>query len=177
MMGVTHALIGLLLAVSAQYGFASFQFTAATAALAGGLFPDLDMVFNHRKTLHFPVIYTVLTAVLAPVMFSRPSTVSIAVFYFLLSAAVHSWIDIFGGGLEEKPWIPSSNRAVYSHVLGKWFMPKRWIRYDGAPEDLLLSLLLGIPLYFYYTDELVKGLILTLLAAGAVYVLVRKRIV
>lgn len=177
MMGVTHALIGLLIGGSAAYLFPSYFIPAALASLAGGLFPDLDLVFEHRKTLHFPIIYTVLALFSGVLATLHTASWSVLVFYFIISAAVHSWLDILGGGLEERPWIPSSDKAVYSHVLDRWFAPRRWIRYDGAPEDLLLSILIAVPLYFYYTDELIRGLIIALLVIGTVYVLVRKRIV
>lgn len=175
-MAVTHALIGLFLAISSILVWPEMVFYAALGGFIGGIFPDLDLAFNHRKTFHYPVIFSISTAMMVLLVLLSPSIVSIAVFYFFLSAAVHSWIDIFGGGLEARPWIPSDDRGVYSHTLEKWFEPKRWIRYDGSPEDLVLSTMIAVPCYIFYTGIFRDIIILTLLIGG-VYTLLRKKII
>lgn len=176
MMAVTHGLIGLLLAITSIAIWPEMIFYAALGGYLGGIFPDLDLAFNHRKTFHFPVIFSISTLMMGLIIILYPSIVSIAVFYFFLSAAIHSWIDIFGGGLEARPWIPSDDRGVYSHTLEKWFKPKRWIRYDGSPEDLLLSTLIAIPCYLFYSNIFQDLVVLTLLTGG-IYTILRKKIV
>lgn len=176
MMAVTHALMGLLLGISSSLFWPEMIFYAAIGGLAGGIFPDLDLAFNHRKTFHFPVIFSIVTLLTGIFTLFNPTAVAIAAFYFFLSAAVHSWIDMFGGGLEARPWIPSDDRGVYSHTLGKWFKPRRWIRYDGSPEDFVLSSVIAVPCYLFYTGIL-QDLILLMLLVGGTYSLLRKKIV
>ncbi len=176
MMAVTHALIGLLLAISSAWIWPEMIFYAALGGFIGGIFPDLDLAFNHRKTFHFPVIFSIVTLVAGTATLFNPSNLTIAVFYFFLSATIHSWIDIFGGGLEARPWIPSDDRGVYSHTLGKWFEPRRWIRYDGSPEDLVLSTAIAVPCYLFYSGLFQDIVVLTVLTGG-IYTLLRKKIV
>lgn len=176
MMAVTHALIGLLLGISSSLFWPEMIFYAASAGYIGGVFPDLDLAFNHRKTFHFPVIFSIVTGIAGIATIFNPSIIVIAAFYFFLSATVHSWIDIFGGGLETRPWIPSDDRGVYSHTLGKWFEPKRWIRYDGSPEDLIFSIAIAIPCFIFYTG-LIRELVVLTLLVGGIYTLLRKKIV
>ena len=143
MMATTHALFGAVLALGAAWYAPDFAGVAVAAAFAGGIFPDLDLYAGHRKTLHFPVYYS--AAALLALVFAvlLPSTPTVVLASFLLAAAAHSAMDVLGGGLELKPWLGRSDRAVYDHYRGRWLPPRRWIRYDGAPEDLLLALSLG----------------------------------
>lgn len=176
MMVVTHALIGLLLGITSQWFWPEMIFYAGLGGFIGGVVPDLDLAFNHRKTFHFPIMFSFLTLIAGITLALTPTVTSVTVFYFFLSAAVHSLIDILGGGLETRPWIPSDDRAVYSHTLSKWFKPKRWIRYDGSPEDLLLSTIIAIPCYLFYTGIL-QNLVVISLVTGAIYSILRKKLI
>jgi len=71
------------------------DFYAALGGFIGGIFPDLDLAFNHRRTLHYPIIFSISSLISGAVVILAPSLVSVAVFYFFLSAAVHSLIDVF----------------------------------------------------------------------------------
>jgi len=142
----THGLIGLALALPVLVVAPEHADVALTAGLLGGLIPDLDMYVGHRKTLHYPVYYSALAVVALPVAAALPTTVTIATAFGLLGAATHSVMDIFGGGLELRPWEATSSRAVYSHHHDRWLAPRRWVRYDGAPEDLVLSVAVAGPL-------------------------------
>jgi len=80
MMATTHAAVGLLLAVPLAFVAPELAAPAAIAAIAGGVFPDLDLFAGvHRKTLHFPDYYWLgaMPALVAAVL--RPSTVTVAV--------------------------------------------------------------------------------------------------
>jgi hypothetical protein len=175
MMATTHALVGLAVAAVVSLVAPEFGMVAAAAGIAGGVFPDLDLYAGHRRTLHFPVYYAVATvpavvfAVLAPGLW----TVGAAV--FLVAAALHAGSDALGGGLELKPWEATSNRGVYSHFHGRWVPPRRVVRYDGAPEDLAVAVVIGVPsaLAFGPPIQRVAGAAL-LVSAG--YVGVRKRL-
>lgn len=171
-MATTHALAGVALAALVAPEQAS---VALPAGFVGGLFPDLDLYAGHRKTLHFPVYYWPLAlggGVLAATA-TGPATVALAC--FLLAAALHSTMDALGGGLELRPWEGTSERAVYNHFAGRWHRPRRWVRYDGAPEDALLGALLAVPAL------LVAGTAMRWLVGGALclsvaYVLVRRHV-
>jgi hypothetical protein len=176
MMATTHVLAGIALASVALYTTPELAPVAVAAAALGGLVPDLDLYAGHRKTLHFPV-YLPLVAVLAVgVAALAPGPMTVAAGYFLLAAAVHSIMDAYGGGLELRPWLGTSNRAVYDHFNGRWISPRRGVRYDGAPEDLALAGVLALPglLLFEPPVPLVVGAIL---AVSAVYTLLRRRLV
>lgn len=180
MMATTHALMGVALValVFPELGAVPTA-TALLAAFLGGLAPDLDMVATHRKTLHFPVVLPAVTAVVGVGLLVGGVTggVAIPVFAFLVSAAVHSAVDVFGGGVEPEPWKRTSNEAVYNHWLGRWHAPKRWVRYAGAPEDLLLALGCGaVAIRAAATSPLFDRLLIGTLAFSAVFTLLRKRI-
>ena len=174
-MATTHALAGVAVAALVALVAPEQAGVALAAAFVGGLFPDLDLYAGHRKTLHFPVCYwplALVAGVLAAIA-TGPATVGLAC--FLLAAALHSAMDVLGGGLELRPWEATSERAVYNHFAGRWHRPRRWVRYDGAPEDALLGLVLAVPAL------LVAGTAMRWLVGGTLclsvgYVLVRRRV-
>jgi hypothetical protein len=145
MMATTHALAGLAVA-SVTLLVAPEQAPVAMAAAAlGGLFPDLDLYAGHRRTLHYPVYYPLAAAGAFASLALVGTVATLALAWFLLGAALHSVMDAFGGGLELRPWEGTSDRAVYDHFNERWLAPRRWIRYDGAPEDVLLAGTLAAP--------------------------------
>ncbi|WP_198665697.1 metal-dependent hydrolase [Haloprofundus halophilus] len=173
MMATTHALIGVVLAlVVAPDG----GLLPVAAAGLGGLFPDFDLYVDHRKTLHFPVYFSLAAFVAAVGAALVASPVALAVALFLAAAAIHSVMDIFGGGLELKPWEATSDRAVYDHFNGRWLAPRRWIRYDGAPEDFLLGAVFGIPALLVLSGT-AQTVVALALAVSAAYSLLRKALV
>ncbi|MGM0590897.1 MAG: metal-dependent hydrolase [Halobacteriota archaeon] len=175
-MGPTHVAMGLVLALPVSVLAPELAPAAALAGMAGGIFPDLDMLGGtHRKTLHFPEYYWALALPAVFAVFVSPSTTSVAGAVFLLSAAVHSVADVFGGPSAPRPWERPSDRGVFFHAGGRWLPPKRWIRYDGAPEDLLVFVVLSAPGMLLF-DPLVRALTLWSLAVAVVYTVVRKRV-
>lgn len=176
MMATTHALAGLTLAILASVVAPEVGVTGVYAALAGGVFPDLDLYAGHRRTLHFPVYYSVAAAVAALVAVLAPGTLTVATALFLAAAALHSVSDVFGGGLELRPWEGDSDRGVYSHYHERWWRPRRWIRYDGAPEDLGLAVLFATPALLTF-DGAVESVVVAAVAVSVFYALVRKPLV
>jgi hypothetical protein len=175
MMGTTHALTGLLLGASSLYIFPEMFPLVGIACMLGSIIPDFDMPFDHRKTMHFTEYFTVaavLTGALVPVF---PITAVVLVFYGFLGAAVHCWMDALGGGLERRPWKRSSERGVYLHTKNEWVKPRRWIRYDGAPEDFLLGVALAVPSLMIYTGRF-HLLIYTMIGVSGFYAVVRKKL-
>jgi hypothetical protein len=176
MMATTHGLAGLLLGSVALVVAPEFAPAAMVAGLAGGVFPDLDLYAEHRKTLHFPVYFSLVALVALAVALAVPSSITVGVAVFLLAAALHSVTDVFGGGLELRPWEGTSERAVYSHYHGRWIRPRRWVGYDGAPGDLALASALAIPPLLFLDWQLVEPVVVGAVGISGLYTLVRKRL-
>lgn len=176
MMASTHLLAGMAIAAITLPISPEVSTIAVVAAALGGVFPDLDLYVGHRKTLHFPVYYSV-AAVGGGVAAALTGQVAlVAVTFFLGAAALHSAMDAFGGGLELRPWLGRSRRAVYSHYHGRWIEPRRWVRFDGAPEDLLLASGLGGVAMLAFGSP-VDEVVVAVLGVSAFYALVRKPLV
>ncbi|EMA08482.1 MULTISPECIES: hypothetical protein [Haloferax] len=176
MMATTHALAGVVLGTAVWALVPEAGMLPVLAAALGGLFPDFDLYAGHRKTLHFPVYFSALAVPAVAVAALNPTTTTLAVALFLAAAALHSASDVLGGGLELKPWLGTSERAVYDHWNGRWLAPKRLIRYDGAPEDLALTLAFAVPPVLVF-DGLAETLVIAAVAVSGVYVLLRKPMV
>ncbi|WP_336336569.1 metal-dependent hydrolase [Haloarcula brevis] len=173
MMLPTHALGGMTLALSVAFVAPEFTGVALVAGFLGGVFPDADLYAGHRKSLHYPVYYTAFALLALVVAGLSPSIATVAATCFLAGAAVHSVTDIFGGGLELRPWEATSDRAVYDHYRDQWIEPRRWVRYDGSPADLLVSLTLAVPLLVALGDPL-RQVVLGTLTVAVVYTAVRR---
>ncbi|MFP8952997.1 metal-dependent hydrolase [Natrialbaceae archaeon A-arb3/5] len=173
MMATTHVFAGLGVAVPIALLAPEFAPVVATAAIVGGLFPDLDVVASHRKTLHYPVYYTMLAVPATLLAVIAPSATTAGFAVFVIAAALHSVADQFGGGLAVKPWHGESKRAVYSHYHGRWLPPQRWIGYDGSPGDLAIAALLALPLLFVF-DGAIRALVIAMLVVSIGYTVFRK---
>ncbi|MFC7096970.1 metal-dependent hydrolase [Halobaculum marinum] len=175
MMATTHVLAGVLVGVAAS-ALAPEAGPLVLWGALGGLAPDLDLLGAHRKDLHFPAYGSLaaLAAVALAAVAPSPATVGVAV--FLLAAALHAVSDAFGGDLELRPWEQTGDRAVYEHLRGRWHPPRRWIRYDGAPEDFFAGLALALPA-FAVLDGPARWVIATIVVVSAVYALGRRTLV
>nr|WP_255170472.1 metal-dependent hydrolase [Natrononativus amylolyticus] len=176
MMATTHAIGGLTLAAAVAVVAPEFALVVAVAALIGGFFPDFDLYVGHRKTLHYPVYYSLAALLVGGLALVRPTVETVAVAAFLASAALHSVMDVFGGGLELRPWERTSERAVYSHFHGRWLPPRRWVRYDGAPEDVALASVLAVPGLLVF-EGAVQAVLLAILLISVGYATIRKPLV
>ena len=65
---------------------------------------------------------------------------------------------------------------MYNHYRGRWIAPQRWVRYDGAPEDLLLAVAVAAVLW-PAVDGFARPLIAALVGVSVGYALIRKRLV
>lgn len=175
-MATTHALVGMALALPVAYATPEFAPVALVSGSIGGLVPDLDLSVDHRKTLHFPVYYSAAATLAAIVALVMPTQATVGLAVFSLAAAVHSIMDAFGGDLQLRPWLGAGNRAVYNHYRGRWIAPRWWVRYDGAPEDLLLAVAVATVLW-PAVDEPMRWLIAVLIGISVVYAVMRKRLV
>lgn len=175
MMTTTHAAMGASAATLLVPVAPEWAPIAALAAVAGGVFPDLDVLFDHRKTLHYHDYYWIAAALAAALAVVRPSVWTVGAAAFLAAAGLHSLSDLAGGGLALRPWITDDDRGVYAHRRGEWLPPRRWIRYDGAPEDLLATVVFGVVPYLVF-DGPIRALLVAGVAVGTVYTLLRKRL-
>lgn len=176
MMAPTHVLAGLVLASAVARIDPTLGATAAVGGVVGGLAPDLDMVVGqHRQTLHAPVFGFVPAALAGTVAVARPTLLTVGAAAGFLAAAVHSASDILGGGRELRPWKRANRNGVYCHAVGRWLRAQYVVPYDGAPRDALLAAVLAVPVVLTFTGA-VRWLAVALVAAGALYALVRKRL-
>jgi len=173
MMLPTHALAGMALAVPVVFVAPEFAGVALVAGLAGGVAPDLDMYAGHRRAFHYPVYLPALSGIAVVVAALIPAAATVGTATFLLAAAVHSVSDVGGGGLELRPWEARADRAVYDHYRDRWLAPRRWIRYDGSPEDLLLSAVIAAPL-LVVPGGVFRGLVVAILAVAVAYTALRR---
>ena len=176
MMVTTHMMAGVTMAAVLVYTAPELALLGAYGALAGGVLPDVDLfVGTHRRTLHYPALYWVGTvpAVGLALVVSTPATVAIA--SLLGSAALHSSSDVLGAGEELRPWERTVDEAVYLHPAGRWLRARRIVRYDGAPEDLLLTVVFALPGVLLY-DGIVQYVCLLCVLLATVYALFRKRV-
>lgn len=175
MMLPTHVLAGLALALPLARLQPELAPAAFAAAVAGSVLPDLDLYAGHRRTLHYPVYYPVAALALAPVAVLAPSPLTVGLVVGLAAAGVHCRMDELGGSLELRPWEHSTDRGVYDHYAGTWRAPRRWIRYDGSPRDLVVALALGAPLLVVLEGPF-RWLVAAMLAVAVTYVALRKRL-
>ena len=171
----THALAGTALALPLVAVSPTYAAVGALAGFVGGAFPDLDMYASHRKTLHFPVYASILAVLMALVAMASTSTATVAAAFFLMAAALHAVTDVFGCGIEVRPWEETSERAVYDHYHGRWRSPQRLVGYDGSPGDLFLAALLSLPLLFVL-EGFLQGLVIVAVAVATVYAVCRRRL-
>ncbi|WP_435124153.1 metal-dependent hydrolase [Halobaculum sp. D14] len=176
MMATTHALAGVLVGLAALAVAPGAGPVVVLAAALGGVAPDVDLLGAHRKTLHFPGYNAVAALLAVAVAALAPSTTTVALAAFLAAAGLHAVSDLFGGDLELRPWELAGDRAVYEHVRGRWHPPRRWIRYDGAPEDAFLALALALPAYAAL-DGVAQQAVVALAAVSVVYAALRRSLV
>jgi len=173
MMVTTHALAGLALAAGVTVLAPELGTLPVLAAAAGGLAPDVDLVGAHRRTLHFPVYGTLAAVPAVALALAAPGPLTAAVALFVVAAALHAASDVLGSGLELRPWEGTSDRAVYDHLRGRWLAPRRLVRYDGAPEDVLVGIALAVPSLLVF-DGPVETLVVAALGVSVAYAVVRK---
>lgn len=171
-----HALIGVLLAGT---GFwiqgDAVPMAIVFSSIAGSVVPDLDMFFIHRKTLHFPVVFSIVAMAMIPVYIYTGALQWLILFFFVAGAGLHSLIDVFGGGKEMRPWERKDNRAVYNHVSGEWVRPRHWY-YDGSRISFALGLMVSI-LVLALGGPFLDYFVGAVLLFSSVYMLIRRQVV
>ncbi|SFB79170.1 hypothetical protein SAMN05444422_10231 [Halobiforma haloterrestris] len=175
MMATTHVFVALVAVAPFAVVAPEFALPLSIGAVLGGLAPDLDVLFDHRRTLHFPVAGFPSALVAGAIALETRSPTAVGLAAFALGAWLHAGSDAIGAGPELDPWNNSSDRAVYDHVRGRWIRPRRWIRYDGAPEDAGLAVSLGVASLFVF-DGWMTPVVVAGVAISLCYALFRRRI-
>lgn len=93
----------------------------------------------------------------------------------VVAAAVHSGSDTLGAGEELRPWERTNPNAVYDHLHGEWLRARYVVRYDGASEDLALTVAFSTPVAVWL-DGPPRWIAVSTVAIGVPYALVRKRL-
>lgn len=143
MMVFTHILIGIAIGAYTATATGVEPMALVVAGGVGGLLPDLDMVAIHRKTGHFPVVYSILAPLIAIGYVLTGHSELLVVAVGVAGGSVHSVMDMLGGGKEMRPWREIDDRAVYDHVRGHWISPLR-VFYDGSVPDVILAVAAGL---------------------------------
>jgi hypothetical protein len=175
-MVTTHVMVGVTAVATLVYVAPELAVVGALGAIGGGFFPDVDLfVGTHRRTLHYPALYWVAAIPALGLAVFVPNPATVAAVSFLTSAGLHSISDVLGAGEELRPWERTVDEAVYLHPAGRWLRARRIIRYDGAPEDLLLTTVFALPGVLLYTGS-VRYICLFCVLLATAYTLVRKRV-
>jgi hypothetical protein len=176
MMVTTHGLLGLSLAAPLAVVAPELAPAAGAAGFLGGVVPDLDLfVGRHRRTLHYPVVGWALAVPAAVAAALAPGPVTVALAVGLVAFALHAAMDALGAGDELRPWERTSAEGVYDHLRGRWVRPRYLVRYDGAPEDVLLTTLAAVPAVLAFVGAL-RWLAVGCVVLAVAYATVRRRV-
>ncbi|WP_247006003.1 metal-dependent hydrolase [Halorientalis litorea] len=175
MMTPTHAFVGALLGATTVLFAPSLTPTAVVVGFVGGALPDIDLLATHRRSTHYPVYATAAALPVMAAVAVAPSPAGVLFAVFLASAATHALMDALGGGVEVRPWEATSEKGVFNHATGRWIVPRRWVRYAGAPEDLALAVLCCLPTLLVVSGRLRLALLAVLCCSG-LFTAVRRRL-
>ncbi len=175
MMATTHGFVGLAIAAAVAVIAPELAVAAAIGGIAGGIFPDLDVLAEHRRTLHFPGYYTMVALPALGLAYVVTDVVTVSIATFLVAAAVHSLGDALGGTPSAVPWESDLDHAVYLHAADRWLPAKRWVRYDGAPEDFVAGVVFAVPALVIF-DGAIRYLAVTGIVVSLVYTAFRRPI-
>ncbi|HYA21553.1 MAG TPA: metal-dependent hydrolase, partial [Thermoproteota archaeon] len=141
--GISYRILAQLFPYDVRPGLLLLFPYVLVAGLVGGLFPDLDRIDReilgfriiHRRTLHYIVAYACAGGMAAALLVLHPEQASILgpLFAFLLSAWLHTVMDVFDGRKKGTPG------AVYEHITRKWIRGKEVIPFASTKEWILSS--------------------------------------
>lgn len=175
MMTSTHAVVGALVGAAVGAAVPEVAGAAVLVGFVGGALPDADLLATHRRSTHFPVLGPVVAVFATAVAVAVGTPLAILAAVALVAAAVHCAMDVFGGGVEHRPWEATSDRGVYDHARGRWIRPRRWVRWAGAPEDLGLAVVAGVPV-MAASGGSTRTLLGVVLVVSAAFVAIRRRL-
>lgn len=177
MMAPTHIIIGLLTIYPLIHSNPELIVPLTISSIIGSVLPDLDILVQHRKTLHFPILSLPFVTISMLLILINPITIYLLLTSFIISFAIHPWVDIISSGLEKRPWEENSTRAAYNHQKQEWIKPKN-LFYDGSITDFSIFTF-GIGILFILDYESViqyKILIFSLFCISFIYTISRKHL-
>ncbi len=160
MMLSTHLLAGGLVGLLSAVLAPGHLVLLVAAGAIGGLFPDLDLLLEHRKTLHRPFQFTALFLALSGLYLAVQEPLVLVATAAAGGLVSHVAADILSQGKTKDPAHAKSDRVCYDHVHRRWLAPMNLVNV-GSGRDLLLTYLFAAP--FLLTGELV----IRLFGAGA----------
>lgn len=179
MMAFTHLFMSLAVAVLAIPVVSEFVAppVVVVTAVVGGFSSDLDLIARHRRTLHYPVVFPLLTLASFALFLVSGFVAGLLGGLLFGAATLHVLADLLGGSAERAPWNPVTEFGVYNHVLGRWHRPRRIVQYSGSPGDFLLGAGFGTIAYLSpETTAAMDGAIVFLVVVAGGYSLGRKRL-
>lgn len=174
MMTATHMLLGMLLGYILGFIQPDIAPYLLIIGFIGGMLPDIDIAFKHKRSLHFPFYYSLIVAITLTSTIFFSSVEAVMAFTFFGAATLHCLTDVFAGSLETALGRQENEKTVYLHPENRWINSVNLIRFPGAPEDLMLSLLIGVPLLIVIQGPL-EWLTAATLALGTAYSVMRFR--
>ncbi|ESS10083.1 MAG: putative membrane-bound metal-dependent hydrolase (DUF457) [uncultured archaeon A07HN63] len=175
MLTSTHALSGAAVGALTAVIAPELLPAAVVVGLLAGVAPDLDLLWTHRKTTHFPVYGAVATLAVGLVAAATGGSFALLLAVAAAAFSLHPLMDVLCGGVEVRPWEATSERAVYDHARRRWLRPRRLVRYAGAPEELLLTAGVGLPVVVVTTDTLRQSMVVIIVVSG-LFIAVRRRL-
>lgn len=174
MMFPTHILLGGFLSLSSFLFAPGYVELAVLSGMAAAVLPDIDMLLEHRKTLHRPFQFLALALFAGLLMLLLTVPWTVALFFGLLSVSAHGFSEILSSGKTLRPYQKKDDRAVYNHLSHRWIEPRRWVM-AGSGRDLLVSAVSGAVL-LYYTEGLPRYASAACLGWAVLYYLLNRKV-
>lgn len=170
----THVLVGGFVGAVISAFVAVNPLPIVFMGMVAALLPNLDLFMEHRKTLHRPFQYAVVSIVLLGLVAFRPHPGVVALATVFTSLALHSWLKSLteGQGLREDAM--DAERAVYDHIRDQWMSARELTPMGGIP-DVVIGLSAGFLAITFAPESAV--LIVPVMAVSVVFAATRKRIV
>jgi hypothetical protein len=143
MMVSTHILAGIALGLISFHIWPQNAFLFICVSAAAAVFPDLDVLFEHRRTFHRPLEYTVFCSISAIIAIFYPLLGFLGLFAFG-SLTLYCVLDLFSTDGREK--------ALYNHVFGEWVLVRNIVP-TRSFKDALAAFLFSIPAYLYLEES------------------------
>lgn len=178
MMMPTHMSVSSLIAVPLVWKFPESSATVMFVALISSLIPDLDTLYGkHRKTMHLPVIYSLMILASLLLVSLISSLLTSLVFLITVVLSFHCYMDILTGGSCKKPFPDIESEACYNHIKKSWIEPVGIVDYTGSIDDYLIFVS-TMAISYYWTEDILPTYFTYLFSAlvliSTLYVVVKK---
>lgn len=145
MMASTHILSGALIGLIFSWFESGLLLQFVAVGVVGGVLPDLDLLWEHRKTLHRPFQFSILMAASLITWWMAGNLLLLFGAVLFSGLAVHSLSEVLSQGKTMNPDLHESDRGIYNHMTGEWIRPRNVVAV-ASEQDLLFTYLLALPL-------------------------------